>query len=74
MSYETEGALRVAAYEAEKERDALRAENEALKEHLADTRRMLLCLSNRCAGLFGYVEVSFQKRLKGFEKVWSGGD
>ena len=34
MSYETEGALRVAAYEAEKERDALRAENEALKADL----------------------------------------
>ena len=46
MSYETEGALRVAAYEAEKERDALRAENETLKEHLADTRRMLLWLRN----------------------------
>ena len=32
MSYETEGALRVAAYEAEKERDVLRAENEALQK------------------------------------------
>ena len=34
MSYETEGALRVAAYEAEKERDALRDVLTALlREH-----------------------------------------